>query len=76
MLYVGFKPVEPELAEGVTEHELHPLVHQAFACIGQKAVVPQKRIVEGTPNQVVQIDDPNHISGVAVNDKKAPMGLR
>jgi hypothetical protein len=39
----------------------------------QKAVIPQKGIVEGTTNQVVQINDPNEVASEAVDYRKAPM---
>jgi hypothetical protein len=41
-----------------------------------KGVVPKKRISKGATNQVVQIDDTHDVAGEAMDDKKAPMGIR
>ena len=58
-LNVGFQSVELERAEGVFEHEQHPLIHQPRSQVGREAIVTKKRTLEAASNQIVEIDDSN-----------------
>src|SRR5664279_3012753 len=75
-LNVGFQSVELELAEGVVEHEQHPLVHQSRSHVRREAVIAEKRTLENTTNHVVQIDDPNDVASVPADNKKTAMRVR
>ena len=75
-LNAGFQPVELEFAEGVVELEQHPLMHQLCSPVRREAVVTEKRTLEETTNQVVQIDDPNDVASGAADDKKTAMRVR
>ena len=74
-LNIGFKPMELQFVESVNQHKLHTLVHQALARMRRKAVISEEGIVKGTTNQAIEIDHPNDVTSVAVNDQKAPMGF-
>lgn len=75
-LDIGFQAVELQFAESMTEYELHTFVHQSSACVRQKAVIPEKSILERPTNHVVHIDDPNKLTGLAVDDQKTSMRSR
>ncbi len=75
-LDIGFQSVELEPAKSMIEHKQHAFVHQPLARIRQEAVVPKKRILEGSTNEIIQVDDANDVAGLTVNDEKASMGLR
>jgi hypothetical protein len=51
-------------------------VHQPRSRVGREGVVTEKRILEGAANHIVQIDDPNDVPCMAVDDQKAPIGVR
>jgi len=75
-LYVGFKPVELELPEGVAVDKQHPLVHQPRSHLRREALVSEKRALEDIANQVVQIDNPNYVASVAADDQKTVIRVR
>src|SRR5439155_18862748 len=45
-LDVGLEAMEPELAEGVPEHERHRFAHVAVAGVRDERVVPEVRVAE------------------------------
>ncbi len=58
------------------EHQPHPFVHEALARTRQEAVIPQKSALKGTADKIVYIDDPDDITGQAMDDKEAAMRVR
>jgi len=65
--------MEFHFLEGVFKHQQHCLAHEPLSCKIGKYVVTKESAPKVSQNDVVDIDNPNELTGLFQNDKKSAM---
>ena len=72
-LNVSLEAMQLELQQCMPHHQQEPFTHEALPRVREKSVVTKERIVEGSTNNIVQVDDPQDFIGAATKYEKPTM---